>query len=219
MGKALRILFIEDMESDIDLLYFELKRNKYPYVSQHVQNREEFESALESFKPEIVLSDFSLPSFDGLTALRLKQIKYPDVPFIIVSGTIGEENAVQLIKNGATDYVMKDKLFTLIPKITRALEDAEKKRDKRIADEMLQMQYKTLFEIATLQSHQVRGPIASILGLINLFNFDDPKDPVNTDIIMNLQSATLAFDDIIHNIVEKTSEIKGSFIKSTALPA
>ncbi len=208
MDKVLKILFIEDLASDIDLLYFELKRNKLPYVSEHVQTREAFESALEKFTPDIILSDFALPSFDGLTALQIKQEKNPDIPFILVSGTIGEENAVQLIKNGATDYVLKDKLFTLIPKIARALEDAQKMKEKRIADEILRKQYKALFEIASLQSHQVRGPIASILGLINLFNFEDPNDPINTDIIKNLQVATLAFDDVIYSIVEKTNEIK-----------
>ncbi len=209
MEKSLKILFIEDLASDIDLLYFELRRNKVPYTSEHVQTREDFELALDTFKPDIVLSDFALPSFDGLTALQIKQEKYPDIPFILVSGTIGEENAVELIKNGATDYVLKDKLFTLIPKIGRALEDAQKKKEKRISDEILQRQYKALFEIASLQSHQVRGPIASILGLINLFNFDEPGDPMNTEIIMNLQVATLAFDDVIYSIVEKTNEIKG----------
>ncbi len=210
MGKSLKILFIEDLASDIDLLYFELKRNKFAYSSVHVQTSDAFKDALEHFDPDIILSDYSLPSFDGLTALTIKQEISPDIPFIIVSGTIGEENAVQLIKNGATDYVMKDKLFTLIPKINRALEEAQKKREKRIADETLNKQYQTLFEIATLQSHQVRGPIASILGLINLFNFENANDPANTDIIMNLHVATLAFDDIIHTIVEKTTEIKGS---------
>ena len=92
--------------------------------------------------------------------------------------------------------------------MARALEDAQKMKEKRIADEILRKQYKALFEIASLQSHQVRGPIASILGLINLFNFDDPNDPINTDIIKNLQVATLAFDDVIYSIVEKTNEIK-----------
>ena len=209
MEQPLKILFIEDLDSDIDLLYFELKRNRLPYSSLHVQTREEFENALETFCPDIILSDYSLPAFDGLTALQIKQAKSPDIPFILVSGTIGEENAVALIKNGATDYVLKDKLFTLIPKIGRALEDARQKKEKRISDEILRKQYKALFEIASLQSHQVRGPIASILGLINLFNFDDPSDPMNTDIIRNLQEATLAFDQVIYSIVEKTNEIKG----------
>ncbi len=208
MEKALKILFNEDLDSDIDLLYFELKRNRFPYISEHVQTREGFEKALDKFRPDIILSDYSLPSFDGLTALQIKQEKYPDTPFILVSGTIGEENAVELIRNGATDYVLKNKLFTLIPKMDRAMEDAQKRKEKRIADEILRKQYKALFEIASLQSHQVRGPIASILGLINLFNFDEPADPMNTEIIRNLQVATLAFDDVIYSIVEKTNEIK-----------
>ena len=207
MKKALKILFVEDSDSDIGLIYYELKRSGIPYTSERVQTQETFENALERFTPDIILSDYALPSFDGLTAFNLKQKKYPDIPFIIISGTIGEEIAVELIKSGVTDYALKDKLYTLRSKIARALDDAEKKKEKRIADETLKKQNEKLYEIAVLQSHQVRGPIATILGLINILNPDDPNDPINAEVIMNLRETTLAFDKVIRLIVQKTNEI------------
>lgn len=207
MKKLLKIIFVEDSDTDIDLIYRELKRTGIAYISELVKTKETFEDTLEKFIPDIILSDYSLPSFDGVAAFHIKQKKYPDVPFIIISGTIGEETAVELIKSGVTDYVLKDKLFTLPHKIARALDDAEKKAQKRIADETMKKQYEQLFEIAILQSHQVRGPIANILGLINLFNFDNPGDPMNTDIIKNLREVTIALDKVIRVIVQKTNEI------------
>ena len=208
MEKILKILFVEDSIYDSDLINHELKRSKLVYTAETVETSEAYENALENFSPDIILSDYNLPSFDGLSAFHIKQKKYPDIPFIIVSGSIGEENAVELIKSGVVDYALKDKLFTLAHKITRALEDAEKRKQKRIADETLKHQYEKLYEIAFLQSHQVRGPVATILGLINMFNFDIPDDPLNTDLIKHLQEATISLDKVIHMIVKKTNEIK-----------
>jgi DNA-binding NtrC family response regulator len=208
MKKKLKIVFIEDSDYDIDLVYHQLNKSKIKYISEHVKTGEALEHVLAKCKPDIILSDYALPSFDGLSAFHIKQKIYPDIPFIIVSGTIGEENAVELIKNGVTDYVLKDKLFTLPHKIDRALEDAEKERQKRIADKRLKMQYDKLYEIANLQSHQVRGPISTILGLTNLINYDNPHDNTNIEVIRHLRDATKAFDRIIHMIVQKTNEIK-----------
>jgi len=105
-----------------------------------VQNRSEYELAFESFRPDIILSDYSLPSFDAVTAFHIKQSLSPLIPFIIVSGIIGEENAVALINSGVTDYASKNNLFTLPAKIQRALQDTEIRREKSIAEEKLKIQ-------------------------------------------------------------------------------
>ena len=104
----------------------------------------EFEQALEHFKPDLILSDYSLPSFDAVTAFRLKQQYDPGIPFIIVSGIIGEENAVELIKDGVTDYVSKGNLFTLGTKLNRALTDVDAKKEKILTDEKLRTQTEEL---------------------------------------------------------------------------
>jgi DNA-binding NtrC family response regulator len=208
MIETIKILIVEDNQSDADLLLRELKKNRLSFVSKIVQTREGFEHELQNFKPHLILSDYSLPSFDGVTAFSITQKKSPDTPFIMISGTIGEERSVELIKNGVTDYVLKDKLFALTPKISRALKDAEEKKAKKITDEEIKTQYEQLLNIAFLQSHQVRVPIANILGLFNLFDFENPADPINGKVLTMLKTTAESLDKIIHEIVQKTNEIK-----------
>jgi CheY-like chemotaxis protein len=208
MIMKLKILLVEDNQSDVELIKYELKKSGLDFVLTVVQTRVGFEQALMQVHPDIILSDYSLPSFDGLSAFRTKQELFPDIPFIMVSGIIGEENAVELIKIGVTDYTLKDKLFTLVPKIERGLREASDLRGKRIAHDQLKTQNQNLTEIAFLQSHQVRAPIARILGLFNLFNFHDLGDKINVEVLCNLKLAAESFDKIIHDIVDKTNQIK-----------
>jgi len=208
MASSCKILILEDNQSDIDLLQRELKKNGFSFISEVVQTRESFENALDNFIPDIILSDYSLPRFDGVSAFQIKQNKSPDIPFIIVSGTIGEERSVELIRDGVTDYALKDKLFSLTPKIYRALKDADEKREKRAIDEKLKAQYEKLLKIAFMQSHQVRVPIANILGLFNLFNFDEPTDPENGRVLHMLKLVAESLDKTIHEIVQNTGEIR-----------
>ncbi|GAC1302007.1 MAG: hypothetical protein NVSMB24_05850 [Mucilaginibacter sp.] len=140
MTDSLKILIIEDNETDADLLNRELKRSRLSFISKVVQTRREYEKALHNFNPDIILSDYSLPAFDAATAFAIKQTIFPDIPFIIVSGIIGEENAVALIKIGVTDYAPKDKLFALIPKINRALKESQDRKEKSIIDDELKKQ-------------------------------------------------------------------------------
>lgn len=137
MATILRILIVEDNESDADLLLRELKKSELSFTSAVVQTRAEFEKALDNFSPDLILSDYSLPSFDAESAFHIKQEHHPEIPFIIVSGIIGEENAVKLIKAGVTDYVSKNSLFTLSTKINRALNDSQIRKEKLLADEKL----------------------------------------------------------------------------------
>jgi len=202
-----KILIVEDNKSDADLVVRELKKNGLNFTPKLVETREAFEDALESFEPNIIISDYTLPSFNGLMAFNIKQNKCPDVPFIMVSGTIGEESAVEMIKSGVTDYVLKDKLFTLTSKIDRALKEAKEHEEKRIIDEELKIQNLKLREIALMQSHQVRVPIVHILGLFNLFKFDDFQDPMNAEILKMLKTTAESFDKIILDITLKTDAI------------
>ncbi|WP_411273176.1 ATP-binding protein [Daejeonella sp.] len=140
MSNILNILIVEDNRFDADLINRELKKSDLNFNSQIVQAPSEFESALDAFKPDIILSDYSLPSFDGATAFRIKQSKYPYIPFIIVSGVIGEENAVELIKSGVTDFVSKDKLFTLVQKIHRALKETKEREAREDIAQKLKIQ-------------------------------------------------------------------------------
>jgi DNA-binding NtrC family response regulator len=208
MTEICRILILEDNLSDVDLLKRELTKNGLCFISEVVQTRESFENALDTYNPDIILSDYTLPAFDGVTAFNIKQLKTPEIPFIIVSGSIGEERSVELIRDGVTDYALKDKLFSLPLKISRALRDAEERKVKKITDEELKSQYDKLLKVAFLQSHQVRVPVANILGLYSLFNFDDAGDPINGKVLHMLKLVAENLDKTIHEIVQNTSEIR-----------
>lgn len=147
MTPGLKILILEDNESDADLLIRELKKSGLSFTAEIVQTRTAFENALENFDPDLILSDYSLPSFDAVTAFQIKQDKHAHTPFIIVSGFIGEENVVELIKAGVTDYVSKNKLITLSTKINRALNDTRARKEKIITDEKLKVINQELLEL------------------------------------------------------------------------
>jgi DNA-binding NtrC family response regulator len=208
MTNVLRILILEDNKNDVDLLQHELKKSGLSYVSELVQTEKAFEDAVRNFQPDIVLSDYSLPGFDGVSAFKIKQRISARIPFIIVSGTVGEERAVSLIKDGITDYVLKDKLFSLTPKINRALKDAKREKERDDTYQKLQEQNEKLFEIAVLQSHQVRAPIAHILGLFNLFQFDNPTASINGEVLIKLKTIAESLEKLTVQIVQKTLEIE-----------
>lgn len=147
MKLNLKILIVEDNESDADLVNRELRKSGLSFTAKIVQTRTEFENALLHFNPDLILSDYSLPSFDAVAAFRIKQNKYPHTPFIIVSGIIGEENAVELIKAGVTDYVSKNKLFTLSTKINRALNDTKARKERILIDQKLKVVNQELLEL------------------------------------------------------------------------
>jgi two-component system sensor histidine kinase UhpB len=136
MGTKIKILIAEHDPVDLELLHYELKKG-LNYESEVVQNESGFINALTNFIPDIILADYTFPSFDGPAAFKIKERLAPDTPFIFVSGTIGEEKSIELIKNGVTDYVLKETLFTLNPKITRALKEAKEKQQKKETDQKL----------------------------------------------------------------------------------
>jgi diguanylate cyclase (GGDEF)-like protein/PAS domain S-box-containing protein len=137
-GALLRVLMVEDAPADAELCERELKRAGLRIVTRCVDTRPAYEQALDDFMPDLIISDFSLPTaFDGLTALDLARMHSPDVPFVFVSGTIGEERAVEAMKRGATDYVLKDRLNRLVPVIERALHEVEERHARRVAEEEL----------------------------------------------------------------------------------
>ncbi|MCX6312731.1 MAG: response regulator [Bacteroidetes bacterium] len=205
---ALKILIVEDNPVDADLLHRELKKSGISFTAEFVMTREDYEYQLDHFLPDLILSDYSLPTFDGLSAFRIKQSKYPLIPFIIISGSIGEENAVELIKKGVTDYALKDKMYSVIPKIQRALEEVEMRKNTKESERILKLQNEQLFEIAFMQSHQVRRPIASLQGLLSMMNYEKLTDPINLEVFSRLKVVANEFDAVIHTIVTKTKAIE-----------
>ena len=119
----LRLLLLEDSALDAELILARLAEGGLACAATRVQGRDEFRAALERGCPDLILADYSLPSFDGISALRLAQQVCPEVPFLFVSGALGEELAIETLKNGATDYVLKHRLERLVPSVRRALRE------------------------------------------------------------------------------------------------
>src|SRR2546423_4878681 len=110
-----RMLFVEDVETDAELVARRLRRDGVECVFTRIETEQEFAAALRQREYDIILSDFSLPQFDGMSALALASREFPDIPFIFVSGTIGEERAIEALRRGAVDYVLKSNLKPLAP--------------------------------------------------------------------------------------------------------
>jgi len=147
--EELSILHLEDNENDAELIAAMLERQGIACQIERVQTREEFLAALERGGFDLILSDFSLPAFNGLAGLELAREKQPDIPFLFVSGTLGEDVAIEALKSGATDYVLKERLGRLAPAVRRAVEDArERLALRRAEDAMIQSEhkYRHLFE-------------------------------------------------------------------------
>jgi two-component system sensor histidine kinase UhpB len=138
MSVPLRVLIVEDSEDDALLLERELRRGGYEPVSQRVQTAEAMSAELKRQEWDIVISDYIMPKFNGLDAFKLLKDAGLDLPFIIISGKIGEETAVEAMKAGVHDYIMKDKLARLIPAVQRELKEAAVRRERRLVKEALQ---------------------------------------------------------------------------------
>ncbi|MEM4248500.1 MAG: PAS domain-containing protein, partial [Candidatus Nanoarchaeia archaeon] len=130
-GKGVRVLFVEDNEDDMLLLKRMLTKSGEEIISKRVETAADFERELNTGNWDITIVDFRLPSFDGREALKIFKRSGIDIPFILVSGTIGEELAVEMMKLGASDYIMKNNLPRLVPAVKKELEDAEERKKHR----------------------------------------------------------------------------------------
>jgi DNA-binding NtrC family response regulator len=151
MALLLRVLIVEDSRDDTELMARFLKLNGYEVSFEQVSSAAACKSALDREVWDIVIADYALPGFSGLEALEICKKFGLDLPFIIVSGTIGEDIAVEAMKAGAHDYVMKGNLARLLPAIQRELREARVREGRRLAEAALRESaatYQTLLSIA-----------------------------------------------------------------------
>src|SRR6266478_1893015 len=145
MRKDLHILMLEDDNADAELTRFTLRKGGLHFSMSRVETKEEFVEALDQHhRPTLILSDYSLPGFDGQAALGIAREKSPDNPFLFVTGTMGEEVAIETLKSGATDYVLKTRLSRLVPAVHRALREAQERARRRRAEEQLRQSHEQL---------------------------------------------------------------------------
>jgi formate hydrogenlyase transcriptional activator len=145
MSTPIRVLILEDSSDDAELLARALRQHGFEIDWSRVETRADYLAALAN-RPDVILADYTLPRFDALEALRLLKERGLDVPFLVVTGTIGEESAVECMREGASDYLLKDRLTRLGPAVTRAI--AEKQlRDQKIAAEAALQRLKERLEV------------------------------------------------------------------------
>ena len=147
MTPTLNILIVEDNPADAELLVRELRRAGIEPVWQRVETESDYLARLHD-RIDLVISDYQLPQFDGLRALALLKERHLEIPFILVSGTIGEETAVEAMRCGATDYLLKDRLARLGPAISHAVLQSRLRRERRLSDEALRASEERFREIA-----------------------------------------------------------------------
>ena len=137
MDRSLRVLMVEDSDADTKLVLYELQRWGYDPFCERVDSREAMASALDRLKWDLIIADYVMPHFNGLEALGLVKERGLDLPFIVVSGRIGEDVAVAAMKAGADDYIFKDNLTRLKFTIDRVLQEAVVRRERKRAEEAL----------------------------------------------------------------------------------
>ncbi len=186
MATPLRVLLVEDDVNDAALIVRTLQRVDFSPEWHRVQTRNDYVMALRTFRPEVVLADYNLPQFDALEALRLLRAQQLEIPFIIVSGAIGEECAVSAVKEGATDYLLKDRLGRLGSAITHALEEKRLRAEKLAAEEgqrRAEDKFRMIFDSAIagiIQTTQQGTILIANPAMAQILGFDGPDELIAT---------------------------------------
>ena len=189
--KKLKILMLEDNKFDAKLIKEELTEHKFDFISELVETKKDFINAIHDFQPDIILSDYNLPQFTGFEALEIAKKLIPEIPFIIVTGSLSEETAVESIKKGAWDYVIKENLLRMTPAIENALKLKVEKIKNRQAEE----------QIRKLSTAVKQSP--SIIAI--------------TDIKGNLEYVNPKFTEITGYTLEEAKGINPRILKSGEL--
>jgi two-component system cell cycle sensor histidine kinase/response regulator CckA len=179
MGLPIRVLMIEDSESDAALIVRELERGGFEVTPLRVDSPAAMNTALEGPEWDLVISDYSMPHFSGTDALKLLRSKWCDVPFIFLSGTIGEEIAVAAMRNGAQDYFSKSNMKRLAPAVHRELKESEQRRErKRLEAHVILLQkFEAIGRLAGGIAHDFNNVIGAILGSAELGHEEAQNEP------------------------------------------
>jgi signal transduction histidine kinase len=137
MSKEVHILMVEDDAADAELIKYALRDGGIVFSLDRVDTERDFLHSLVQQTPDLILTDYALPLFDGFSALAIAQTKHPEIPFIFVTGTLGEEVVIETLKRGATDYVLKTRLTRLAPAVHRALQEADERAERKRAEAQL----------------------------------------------------------------------------------
>ena len=209
MSKLIRVLGVEDSEDDALLIIEELRSGGYDPTFERVETHEAMEAALDKGGWDLIISDYAMPHFSGLAALQLMQKKKIDLPFIVVSGTIGEDVAVEMMKEGAHDYLMKGNLARLCTAITREMREAENRAKRKQAEKELEKyrnHLETLVEERTkelkdAQEQLVRKQKLATVGQVSASIAHELRNPLAT-----MQNSTYYLSMVLKDADDKVKK-------------
>lgn len=208
MDKVLKILMLEDLQDDVGLIERTLRREGMNFSARRVDTHEEFTESLKTFQPDVILSDHALPQFNSIEALKIARKQSVNVPFILVTGTVSEEFAVSCLKEGADDYVLKSNMVRLPSAIQTALKQRQLEQKRKKAEYTLRRQNEELIKInkeldsfVYSVSHNLRAPLMSVLGLVNLAQLENRNADQSMSNYFNMMQQS------IHKLDETLKEI------------
>lgn len=199
---------LEDSADDATLIEHILKKDDINFKTERVDNREEFNDAIRSFCPDVILSDHGLPQFNSIEALKISLKERAMAPFILVTGTVSEEFAAKCLKLGADDYILKSNLSRLPSAIKRALKErrlrhlkSEARRALRKQNAELTKVNKELDSFVYSVSHNLRAPLTSVMGLLNLLQRED-SDKKFASMHEMMRTSIMRLDDTLREIIQ-----------------
>src|ERR1700704_607731 len=199
--RSIRVLHLEDNQRDAELLHDKLEVGGLACDITLAQNRDSFEAALAQGTFDLIISDYNVPGYDGITALLWAKEQQPDTPVIIISGALGEEEAVNCLKIGATDYLLKARLDRLVPAVRRALEEADARRRRKHTEHALLQHERALRENehrTTFALTAARVGVWEIEFATNRMTWSDTMAPVFGLTPDQAPKTTWQFFELIH---------------------
>jgi two-component system, cell cycle sensor histidine kinase and response regulator CckA len=200
---TLRVLIVEDSASDTELVLRALRTGGFEPHYERVDTADAMRQALAGHPWDIVLSDYYLPDFEAPAALAVLQESGQEVPFIVVSGSVGEDTAVAAMRAGATDYIMKDRLQRLAPAVARAVENAAVRRERRRLEQQLLVSQKleAIGRLAGGVAHDFNNVLTAVLGSVELLLLDTPPGAPQREELDIIRDAAIRARDLIRQLL------------------